>query len=100
MPRRPRVHMDGIPVHIVQRGHNREPCFFYEDDYRSYLTGLSRPLRKPIARYTPTCFLGCQQQVNPHDLSRPRFGRDVGRPIARSSERNSIVKQLATSVWR
>jgi hypothetical protein len=28
MPRRPRVRLDGIPLHIVQRGHNREPCFF------------------------------------------------------------------------
>ena len=28
MPRRPRVHLDGVPLHIVQRGHNREPCFF------------------------------------------------------------------------
>lgn len=44
MPRRPRVHMDGIPLHIVQRGHNREPCFFYEDDYRSYLYWLGKVL--------------------------------------------------------
>jgi hypothetical protein len=36
MPRRARVHLDGIPMHIVQRGHNREPCFFGEDDYSSY----------------------------------------------------------------
>jgi len=37
MPRRTRVHLDGVPLHIVQRGHNREPCFFCEDDYASYL---------------------------------------------------------------
>jgi hypothetical protein len=34
MPRRPRIHLDGVPIHIVQRGHNREPCFFGEDDYK------------------------------------------------------------------
>ena len=28
MPRRPRIQLDGVPLHIVQRGHNREPCFF------------------------------------------------------------------------
>jgi hypothetical protein len=28
MPRRPRIHLDGVPLHIVQRGHNRQPCFF------------------------------------------------------------------------
>lgn len=27
----------GIPQHIIQCGHNREPCFYAEDDYRSYL---------------------------------------------------------------
>ncbi len=36
MPRHPRVHLNGI-LHIVQRGHNREPCFFGEEDYDIYL---------------------------------------------------------------
>src|SRR5450755_1689426 len=44
MPRRPRVHLDGVPLHIVQRGHNREPCFFAEEDYSSYLHWLSQAL--------------------------------------------------------
>jgi putative transposase len=44
MPRRPRIHLDGIPLHIVQRGHNREPCFFTEEDYSSYLHWLSQAL--------------------------------------------------------
>ena len=44
MPRRPRIHLDGVPIHIVQRGHNREPCFFGEDDYNSYLHWLGEAL--------------------------------------------------------
>jgi putative transposase len=44
MPRRPRVHLDGVPLHIVQRGHNREPCFFAEEDYLSYLHWLGEAL--------------------------------------------------------
>src|SRR5260221_7693821 len=44
MPRRPRVHLDGIPLHIVQRGHNRPPCFFGEEDYLSYLHWLKEAL--------------------------------------------------------
>ena len=44
MPRRARIHLDGVPLHIVQRGHNREPCFFAEDDYSSYLHWLSEAL--------------------------------------------------------
>jgi putative transposase len=29
-----------MPLHIVQRGHNREACFFTETDYRVYLNWL------------------------------------------------------------
>lgn len=44
MPRRPRIQLDGVPLHIVQRGHNREPCFYGEEDYQSYLHWLSEAL--------------------------------------------------------
>ena len=44
MPRRPRIQLDGVPLHIVQRGHNREPCFFGEEDYASYLHWLGEAL--------------------------------------------------------
>ena len=46
MPRRPRIHLDGVPLHIVQRGHNREPCFFAEEDYHTYLHWLGEALIK------------------------------------------------------
>ncbi len=46
MPRRSRIHIDDIPLHIVQRGHNREPCFFGEEDYHSYLHWLGEALEK------------------------------------------------------
>jgi len=44
MPRRPRIHLDGVPLHIVQRGHDREPCFFAEEDYHSYRHWLGEAL--------------------------------------------------------
>ena len=44
MPRRPRIQLDGVPLHIVQRGHNREPCFFSEEDYTSFLQWLGEAL--------------------------------------------------------
>ncbi len=44
MPRRPRIQLNGVPLHILQRGHNREPCFFSEEDYTSYLHWLSEAL--------------------------------------------------------
>jgi putative transposase len=46
MPRRPRVHLHGVPLHIVQRGHNREPCFFGEEYYQAYLHWLGEALKK------------------------------------------------------
>jgi putative transposase len=46
MPRRLRIHLDGVPLHIVQRGHNREPCFFGDDDYHAYLHWLREALKK------------------------------------------------------
>ena len=44
MPRRPRIQLDRVPLHIVQRGHNREACFFGEEDYQSYLHWLGEAL--------------------------------------------------------
>jgi putative transposase len=42
MPRLPRVMSPGLPQHLVQRGNNREPCFFAESDYSTYLRWLER----------------------------------------------------------
>lgn len=46
MPRRPRLHVDDTPLHIVQRGHNREACFFAEEDYHCYLHWLGEGLKE------------------------------------------------------
>ena len=45
MPRRPRTHLDGQPLHIVQRGHNRDACFLIEEDYQAYLGWLAEALK-------------------------------------------------------
>ena len=44
MPRRPRIYLDGIPLHIVQRGHNRGACFFDDQDRLAYLSWLGDAL--------------------------------------------------------
>ena len=44
MPRRARIHLDHVPLHIVQRGHNRNVCFFTADDYRTYLHWMHEAL--------------------------------------------------------
>ncbi|TXI82826.1 MAG: transposase [Flavobacteriales bacterium] len=40
MPRRARLMLPNVPVHIIQRGNNRQACFYAEDDYRFYLEWL------------------------------------------------------------
>lgn len=40
MPRQPRLDLQGIPQHIVQRGNDRQPCFFADEDRRRYLNEL------------------------------------------------------------
>ena len=41
MPRKPRFCLADVPVHIVQRGHSREPVFFEDNDYHAYLGWLA-----------------------------------------------------------
>jgi hypothetical protein len=49
MPRRPRLHLAGVPLHSVQRGHNREAYLLGEDDYLAYrVTGWVKPSKKAI----------------------------------------------------
>lgn len=44
MPRRSRIMLSGIPVHVVQRGNNRQQCFYEEQDRSFYLLHLGRLL--------------------------------------------------------
>ncbi len=46
MARLPRLNLPGIPQHVVQRGNNREVCFFEEADYTVYLDKLKLYSRK------------------------------------------------------
>lgn len=45
MPRRPRVQLPGVPLHVIQRGNNRQACFHAEEDFRFYLEWLA--VRRP-----------------------------------------------------
>lgn len=40
MPRRPRIALPGVPAHLIQRGNNRQACFYADEDYRRYLDWL------------------------------------------------------------
>ena len=40
MPRRPRITLPGVPLHIIQRGNDRQACSYADEDYQSYLSWL------------------------------------------------------------
>jgi putative transposase len=45
MARLPRLDLAGIPQHVIQRGNNRNPCFFDTEDYVFYLECLNEAAR-------------------------------------------------------
>jgi len=40
MPRRSKIIASGVPLHIIQRGNNRQSCFFADEDYQFYIEWL------------------------------------------------------------
>ncbi|MBT9438503.1 MAG: transposase [Desulfobacterales bacterium] len=42
MPRRPRIIIPGVPLHLIQRGNNRQSCFYTDEDYCCYLDWLQQ----------------------------------------------------------
>ena len=40
MPRRRRITIAGVPIQLIQRGNNRQACFFSKADYHAYLKWL------------------------------------------------------------
>jgi len=42
MPRKLRFYLPGVPTHVMQRGHNRNPVFFAKKDYLEYLKILKK----------------------------------------------------------
>ena len=46
MARKPRFYLKGIPCHIVQRGNNRQACFFCDEDFGFYINSLQAALQQ------------------------------------------------------
>lgn len=46
MPRRARLALANVPLHIIQRGNNRQACFFADEDYHFYRDWLSEQASK------------------------------------------------------
>jgi putative transposase len=50
MARLPRLNIPNIPQHVIQRGNNRQFCFFAEQDYTVYLDKLEHYASKLAVR--------------------------------------------------
>ncbi|MGK2941346.1 MAG: transposase [Immundisolibacter sp.] len=50
MPRRARLTLPNLPLHIIQRGNNRQACFFAGEDYQWYLRWLGEYARQAGCR--------------------------------------------------
>lgn len=46
MPRRARVSLPGVPLHLIQRGNNRSACFYADEDCQFYLEHLTEQADK------------------------------------------------------
>ena len=46
MPRKTRMYIPDVPAHIVQRGYNKDACFFSNADYSYYKELLAEGLKR------------------------------------------------------
>jgi putative transposase len=74
MPRIARLVVPDVAVHVIQRGHDRSPCFFRPADYRTYL----RYLRVFAARYGCSIHAYCLMTNHVHLLLTPDSIRSCG----------------------
>ncbi len=98
MPRRPRLIHPGIPLHIIQRGNNRQPCFFGEEDYLFYLDWLQEYAREAgcvvhafILMTNHTHILLTPAKENSAGLLMKRLGQRYVQYINRTYERSGTL---------
>lgn len=79
MPRIPRLSIPGVPLHVVQRGNNRQAVFFREPDYDAYLDTLfESALRYDVSVHAYVCMTN-----HVHLLVTPWEGCGVSRMMQR-----------------
>lgn len=83
MPRRPRVILPDVPLHIIQRGNNRQACFFTDDDYRFYLEWLCEYAKEMECRVHAYVLM----TNHAHLLLTPREAKSAGQLMKRLGQR-------------
>ena len=75
MPRKPRFHLADVPVHVVQRGNNRDPIFFNDSDHQTYLTWL----KEAAQRYLCDIHAYVLMTNHVHILATPKENESISR---------------------
>jgi putative transposase len=57
MPRGRRLHPDGVPQHIVNRGNRKSPIFLDTADYRGFLAAMTDAAERTVVRVVAFCLL-------------------------------------------
>jgi len=73
MPRRPRIFVTDLPYHIIQRGNNKSPIFFCDNDYYFFLKVLQE------AKIKHPCFIYsyCLMPNHFHLLAAPKEKQNI-----------------------
>ena len=75
MARLPRLYLPGCSHHVIQRGNNREACFYDEADYKTYLSFL----KESAARYSVAIHAFVLMTNHVHLLVTPSDEKGVSR---------------------
>lgn len=99
MPRRARVVLDGVPLHIIQRGNNRSVTFFADDDYVFYL----EQLRELCVEHDVRLHAFCLMTNHVHLLLTPVIGSTISHLMKRLGQcyvqRINRLYQRSGTLW-
>ncbi|WP_240224804.1 transposase [Rheinheimera hassiensis] len=88
MARKPRFYAKGIPCHVVQRGNNRQACFYCDDDFGFYMQSLNEALK----RYQVELHAFVLMTNHVHLLMTPQDSEGISR-VMQSVGRDYVRKQ-------
>lgn len=75
MARLSRLYFPGCAQHVIQRGNNREPCFYDEADYKAYLSFL----KEAAVKYQVAIHAFVLMTNHVHLLATPRDKQGISR---------------------
>ncbi|MNG11263.1 Transposase IS200 like protein [compost metagenome] len=74
MPRRARLQLPGVTLHLIQWGNNRSSCFYADEDFLFYLENLVEQARLHGCAVHAYCLM----TNHAHLLVTPKEPRSVG----------------------